>query len=504
MRSNMRFNTSSRFLSLFAASILAIASGCATVTNPVTGQRERTVMDEASEIRAGQEADAQVREEYGVYDNPALQAYVNEVGQKLAAQSHRANLQWKFTVVDSPEINAFALPGGYVYITRGLMAYLNSEAELAGVLGHEIGHVTARHAAARATRETAAGGIGAILGVAGAILGERYGVGGLADAANQLYQGAAQSYILSYGRDQELQSDQLGAEYLHRTGQDPRSMHTVLSVLKQNEIFTADEARARGQQPQKMPTYLSSHPSNDQRLQEIDRIAAQYKGQYGDGGRARYLSKINGITFGDSRAQGMVRGNTFYHEPLGFTLQAPRGWQFQNSASQLLIVSDDNQVGVVMLPAGTSNDPEAAIRKLQADTGRTERLMIHGLPALNFSGAKQGKAIEATVITHKGADYILQPLAKTDQARSARRADLRSVIESFRPMTAEDIARARPYTLRTVPMPAAGAGQGMNTLGQNVSRSIPELHNPLGQVRLLNQVYPQGDIPAGQVVKTIQ
>ena len=153
----------------FAASLLfaaALLSSCGTqVVNPVTGQTERTAMDEPAEIAEGAKAHKDVLKEYGAIDNPRLQAYVNELGQRLAAQSHRPNLQWTFTVLDSPEINAFALPGGYVYVTRGIMAYLENEAELAGVMGHEIGHVTARHAAQRATRQQNAG-IGVIAATA--------------------------------------------------------------------------------------------------------------------------------------------------------------------------------------------------------------------------------------------------------------------------------------------------------------------------------------------------
>ena len=125
-----------RFLPIVLAA--ALLAGCATVTNPVTGQRELTVMDERSEIAEGRKAHEEVLKEYGAYANPRLQAYVNELGQRLAKQSHRSNLEWHFTVVDSPEINAFALPGGYVYVTRGLMAHMESEADLAGVIGHQV------------------------------------------------------------------------------------------------------------------------------------------------------------------------------------------------------------------------------------------------------------------------------------------------------------------------------------------------------------------------------
>jgi predicted Zn-dependent protease len=492
-----------KWLGALVATAALVATGCATVQNPVTGRQERTVMDEAAEIRAGQEADQQVREEYGVYENAALQAYVNEVGQKLAAQSHRANLKWSFTVVDSPEINAFALPGGYVYITRGLMAYLNSEAELAGVLGHEIGHVTARHASQRATRAQTAG-IGVLAAsVLGAVLESRYGVGGLGEMAQQGAGAIAQTNILSYGREQELQSDELGAEYLHRTRQDPSIMYNVLNVLKQNDVFTADQQRAAGKQVNRMPTYLSSHPSNEQRLQEITRIAAKYKSQnvpYADPGRQRYLQAINGMTFGDSKTQGMVRGNVFYHEGLGFVMAAPAGWEIQNGAQQLLFVSRDSQAAVVMVPSNTRGDLDAAIRQLKPDSGRVDRLTINGLPAVYFNGTSGGKPLEVTAVSLRGTDYLMRPLAKQGANPQAYFRDQQAVINSFRPFTANDAGRARVYTLRTTAMPQ----QGFRQLAQDVSRSAPDVSNPEGQVRLLNQAYPQGNAAPGSVVKTVQ
>ena len=241
--------TVGKILSAIALSIML--GSCST--NPATGQRELSLMSEADEIKVGAENDAAVKKEYGVYNSPQLQTYVNEVGQKLAKQSQRANLTWHFTVVDSPEINAFALPGGYVYITRGLMAYLDSEEELAGVLGHEIGHVTARHGAKRQTQGT----IASVLSIGAEILGQV--VGGV-QGVGQAVSGVAGQMILSYGREQELQSDQLGAQYLASNNYDPKAMIKVIGVLKNQEVFAADRARAEGKTVQKMPDWGSSHP----------------------------------------------------------------------------------------------------------------------------------------------------------------------------------------------------------------------------------------------------
>ena len=469
----------------------ASLAGCAT--NPVSGDRQLAI-SESREIEIGREADGQVREEYGVYDNPVLQAYVNEIGQRLAQHSHRSGLQWKFTVVDSAEINAFALPGGYVYITRGLMAYLNSEAELAGVLGHEIGHVTARHGAQQQAQSQLVG-FGSL---AAELLGQVYlGQSGAGQLASQAGNGL---WLLPNSREHELEADRLGAEYLSRIGEDPATMITVLRVLKQNEVFSSDEARAAGRAAQRMPNYLSTHPSNEQRLDDIARVAAQYSGQYGDAGRSRYLQKINGMTFGDSATQGLVRGRHFYHVSLGLTLQAPAGWKIQNSAQQLLIISGDEQAAVLMVPSNTRSDLEAAIRTLQADSGRAERTTINGLPALNFIGAKQGASVEATAITVNGNDYILRPLAKSADARNRSRSDTQAIIQSVRTMSANDIAQARPYKLKIV----TATRSGLPILVAEAARATPDLRNVEGQLRLLNQIYPAGEINAGQLVKTIQ
>lgn len=234
--------------SVFVSSLLCagLLVGCGSmVVNPVTGEEERTVMDESAEVAEGQKEHQQVLQEYGAYANPAVQAYVNDLGQRLAAHSHRTQLEWHFTVLDSPEINAFALPGGYVYVTRGIMAYLDSEADLAGVMGHEIGHVTARHGAQRATRQQNAGlGVFAA-SVLGAVL-ESQGVSGAGRMAGQVSQTVAAGYVASYGRDQELQADGLGAEYLSRSHYDPRNMVDVITVLKNQERFAADQAQAEG------------------------------------------------------------------------------------------------------------------------------------------------------------------------------------------------------------------------------------------------------------------
>jgi predicted Zn-dependent protease len=489
---------------LLLASVLLSSCG-SNVVNPVTGKTERSAMSEASEVAEGKKSHAQVMEEYGAVKDARLQAYVNDLGQKLAKQSHRSQLEWHFTVLDSPEINAFALPGGYVYVTRGIMAYMESEADLAGVMGHEIGHVTARHGAARATRQQNAG-----LGVfAAAVLGavlESKGVSGAGQLASDVSQGVAAGYIASYGREQELQADGLGAEYLARSNYDPHNMVDVINVLKNQERFAADQARAEGRPAPAASNWLSSHPSNDQRLQMITQLAAQYKdtGSYNDEGRARYLQAIAGLGFGDSAEQGMTRGRNFYHEPLGIAVTAPPAWSIQNAPDKLTLVNAERDAGLVITTtppqAGATHD-EIIRNLLKPEQGRAERLQINGLPATRFVGTRKNdkgqlQPVEATVVTGPlNNSYLMVYSAKDAPTLQRARRQLQEAAGSFRALTPDDRAQARPWGVKIIPYPRGGFAE--------MARHSP-LANPEQQLRLINGLYTGGEPKPGQLVKTVE
>ena len=494
--------------SVFVSSLLCagLLVGCGSmVVNPVTGEEERTVMDESAEVAEGQKEHQQVLQEYGAYANPAVQAYVNDLGQRLAAHSHRTQLEWHFTVLDSPEINAFALPGGYVYVTRGIMAYLDSEADLAGVMGHEIGHVTARHGAQRATRQQNAGlGVFAA-SVLGAVL-ESQGVSGAGRMAGQVSQTVAAGYVASYGRDQELQADGLGAEYLSRSHYDPRNMVDVITVLKNQERFAADQAQAEGRPAPARGDWLASHPSNDQRLQTITQLASQYQSQggYSDEGRARYLKILQGMAFGDSASQGLTRGRNFYHTPLGFALTAPQGWRIQNEQDKLSLVNAAGDAAlVVRLVPGQAGKTHAEVLRsvLKPTQGRTESVTINGLQATRFTGTRQNaqgqaQALEATVVSGPNdAVYLLQSSAKDAPALQRARASLREAEESFRAMTAQDRLAAKPWVIRTVAYPKGGFAE--------LAKNSP-IANPEKQLRLINGYYAGGEPKPGQLVKMVE
>lgn len=489
--------------SLALATALLTACG-SQVVNPVSGKTERSAMTESAEVAEGKKSHEQVLQEYSALKNPKLQAYVNEIGQRLAKQSQRANLVWTFTVLDSPEINAFALPGGYVYVTRGIMAYMESEADLAGVIGHEIGHVTARHGAQRATRQQNAG-IGVLAASVLGVLLEAKGVGGASDALGGIAQNVAGGYVAKYGREQELQADGLGAEYLSRVQFDPRNMIDVINVLKNQERFAADQARAEGRPVPEQNTYLASHPSNDQRLETITKLAAQYKATtpYQDEGRARYLQMMEGVAFGESAEQGLTRGRNFYHEGLGIAITAAQGWKVQNGADEITLINATRDAGLILhlVPPKAGNTHEEIIRNLiKPDTGRANPIKINGLNATHFVGTQraqngQSQNLELTVVTGPAnGNYILTYAAKDAATLQRNRAQMAETENSFRAITAADKAAAKPWILRTASMPRGGFAE--------LARSSP-LASAEQQLKLINGVYAGGEIKPGAPVKVV-
>jgi predicted Zn-dependent protease len=485
---------------------LALLCACGTaVVNPVSGQTEYSAMSEEQEVAEGQKAHQQVLKEYSVYNNAAVQAYVNALGQRLAAQSHRSHLQWHFTVLDSPEINAFALPGGYVYVTRGIMAYMENEADLAGVMGHEIGHVSARHGAQRATSQQHAGFGVFAANILGAVL-ESQGLAGAGQLAGQVSQTVAAGYIASYGREQELQADGLGAEYLARNHYDPHKMVEVINVLKSQERFAADQAKAEGKPAPAGGGWLASHPSNDQRLQQIQETADHYNASthYVDEGRERYLTVIQGLAFGESADQGVVRGRNFYHGALDIALTAPAGWRIQNSAEQLALLNAAGDAALFLKPvppaAGTTH-ADVIRNGFKPTQGKSESATFNGLQATRYSGTRQdaqGKTqlLEFTVVSGpQGRLYVLQQAAKDAATLQANRASLREAETSFRPLNAQDKAAAKPWVIRRMPYPKGG-------FAELAKRS--SLPNAEQQLRLINGVYGGGEPAIGQSVKTVE
>ena len=317
-------------------------------------------------------------------------------------------------------------------------------------------------------------------------------------------QGIAAGRLASYSREQETQADALGAEYLARTRYNPRNMIDVIQVLKNQERFVADQARVEGKQVPEGGNWLASHPSNDKRLADIQQVATRYQGTYGDDGRARYLQAIEGMPYGDSAAQGLVRGRGFYHEGLGIALTAPAGWRIDNSAEAVALVNPARDAGLVLrlAPPKAGNTPDEVLRALQPVGGNTERRTINGFTALHFDGTRrnaqgQVQALKVTVASGPGNRVFLLQHAARDAAALGRVApQLQEAEGSFRALSATDRAAAKPWAVRTVAFPRGGFAE--------LARSSPLPAQAEAYLRLINGVYGGGADPQpGSAVKVV-
>lgn len=422
-----------RATSFVLAACVTLSVACAT--NPVTGKRGMSLLSEAEELAIGQQQDVEIRREMGVYDDPDLQRYVNDIGLELARVSHRPNLPWSFTIVDSPVINAFALPGGYVYVTRGILAYLDDESELAGVLGHEIGHVTARHAAQAYTRQAQAGLGLAILGIF---------VPGTRPFADLGATGMG-VFFLKHGREAELEADRLGVEYGSAAGWDPEGVPRFLSTL----------ARVDAMSDRGLPNWLSTHPDPGSRVEKAEPVANTFAaGTATKRNRDQYLERVEGLVFGDNPEDGIVRGHVFLHPMLRIGLDFPEGWQVTNSPSAVLAQEPGVEHYMVLQeveqPRGRSiaDTAVAAMRSAGYSVvdGRMER--INGLEA--HVGLYRGTVKDTGKVKMRAAHiavgrqlYVVAGFApEADFDRVDR--ELQPSLRSFRELSADEASRIRP------------------------------------------------------------
>ena len=470
------------FRALYPRCVLAVVlTACAT--NPVTGRRELSLISESQEVSMGLEAAKQAAAQMGVYPDSQLQRYVSGLGMALARNSERPGLPWSFTVIDDPVVNAFALPGGPIFVTRGILGYMNSEAELVSVLGHEIGHVTAKHSVNQMSRAQLAQ-----IGLVGVMIAKPE-LAGLADLGSQ----AMGLMFMKFGRDDETQSDDLGFRYMTQAGYDPAEMTEMFRTLDRTS-GGSDET----------PEWLSTHPNPGNRVEKTqERIAAWTRpaGQL-KVNRDVFLRHIDGMVFGEDPRNGYFQQQVFLHPTLRFRFDYPSGWKTQNMADQVVGVSAQ-QDAIIVLSGAANAAPSQALQQFLGQqgirSGGVSNASINGLPAATAQFAAQTEqAVLAGYVAFvqlDGTTYRL--LAYTDQQRaSSYDGVFRQSIGSFQRLTDQRALSVKPARLRLVQLSSA------MTLTQ-FNQQYPSVI-PIAELTVINGMdSPTASIPSGSWVKRV-
>ncbi|MFN2313037.1 MAG: M48 family metalloprotease, partial [Bacteroidales bacterium] len=363
-------------VAMLAGALLVVIS-CAV--NPVTGKKQLMFMSEAQEIALGKSYDPQVLSTFGLYDDPELQAFVQTKGTEMGKISHRPDLEYHVKVVDSPVINAFAVPGGYIYFTRGIIAQFNNEAELMGVLGHEMGHITARHSVSQMTRQQ----LGTLLLIGGMIASEKF-----ADYAQYAMQGM-ELLFLSFSRDNERESDVIGSEYATKMAYDGTKMADFFRVLEKINMASSHAG---------VPTFLSTHPDPGDRYEAVLRDSKAWQDSldlplYKVNGDS-YLKLIDGIIYGEDPKQGYTDDNTFFHPELKFKFSYPVGWNLTNAPTHVIVQPADGKALMLFTLSNQRSLQAAAdstLAQYRLKLQRIERRTVNGMPAIVALSKQEGK-----------------------------------------------------------------------------------------------------------------
>lgn len=470
--------------------IWIILDACAV--NPVTGKRDFMLLSKDQEIAMGQQSDPEILQFFGLYEDEKLQRFINEKGQQMAAISHRKELKYEFKIVDSPVVNAFAVPGGYVYFTRGIMAHFNNEAEFAGVLGHEIGHITARHSAKQYSNAM----IAQIGLAAGMIFSPELAQFG--DLASQ----GVQLLFLKFGRDAETQSDQLGVEYSTKIGYDAHEMAGFFNTLDRLSKNSGGE---------EVPTFLSTHPHPADREKKVRKLADDWAKKSSAAKPLKvngdnYLRMIDGIVYGEDPKQGFVESNTFYHPVLKFRFNIPSKWAIQNTPQAVQMAPSDGQAMMMFTLAQGSSLDEAAQSFLQnygLNVQESKRETINGLNAVLVVADQQSQDEQQQASVRVYIAFIQQGgniyafLGATSlQAFRTYLPTFQSSIGSFAELTDPSKLNRQPERIRVKEAPRAG------TVAQ-VLAALGVAENRLEEIATLNGMMLDEKIEKGKLVKTI-
>lgn len=467
----------------FAALVLIAGTLAGCARNPATGHKELMLVSESQEIAMGQQYDSQVVATIGLYPDPALQSYIQTLGKRLAATSERPNLPWTFRVVDDPAVNAFAVPGGFVYVTRGILAHVNNEAQLATVVGHEIGHVTARHTAAEMSKEQVA-----TLGLV---------VGSVASKQVAQYAGVAQQALsvlfLKFSRDNENQADELGVRYSSRANFDSREMVNVMKVL--DKLSASEGGR--------LPEWLATHPNPGNRIEHINSIVSKMQTDFTGAtiNREGYERRLDGIMFGANPREGFFKNGVFYHPDLRFSLAFPNGWRVMNS-KQSVAGQSPQQDAIIELTLTEGSSAEQAARSFLStqgiQAGTLTRANVHGLnaSAAPFAATTDQGTLRGSAVFIEYNNHVYRLLAYSPESSWGNYQSVaQQALTSFGPVN-------DPAVLNVQPQHVALFTLDRRTTIAELARQRPS-PAPVATLALINQVEENEQLEPGRIMKWV-
>lgn len=487
----LRITCKSLKIVAFLIVITLFISGCSV--NPATGQKEFTpLLPPSQEKKVGAEQHRNVVNEFGgLYNNSKLTNYVNKITQKIASVSELPADNFKVFVLNSPEVNAFALPGGYVYVTRGLVAIANTEAELAGVIGHEIGHVTARHAANR-TNTQAISGIGAML--IGAITGSQQ--------LAQVAQIGSQGLVASYSRSQEDEADRLGVRYLAKAGYNPYSQSDFLRTLKIYSDY--EKSLSENGDQGSLPSFFSTHPNTASRVQNAREYATLSGVKGGFIGRDSHLSAVKGVMWGEDPSQGIVQGQSFIHSELGFTFSAPNTYRIINKPEAVYMQGQQGEIAKFDADFKASGQPPQEYLQYEFannfSLSAIQSISVNGLngaTALTTINTDNGrKQARLFVFQGKPTQYYRFIMTAPPQIFTQKEDDFGQIIRSFRLIPPSEAKKVKTYYVDIRKL------EPHDTL-DSVSREIPDFNNKSMLLRVLNGFDVDEPFPNSGYIKII-
>jgi predicted Zn-dependent protease len=477
-------------LALILSAILFVPS-CAV--NPVTGKKQLMLMSEAQEISLGAQYDPTVVSTFGVYQDDDLLSFIKTRGNELGKISHRPNLEYHFKILDSPVVNAFAVPGGYIYLTRGILAQFNNEAELIGVLGHEMGHVTARHTASQQSKQQ----LGQLLLVGGMIASEDF-----RQFANYAMQGM-ELLFLKFSRDNEREADRLGVEYASKIRYDANKMADFFQVLNKMSM---------GSDHGGIPTFMSTHPDPGDRYNAVKKQTREWQdslkyNNWAVNGES-YLRMIDGLVYGEDPRQGYVEANMFYHPEMKFKYPVPSGWQLQNSPIQVQMAPADGKAVIIFTLTQQKTLEEAAqqtLAGLNLTVLDSKKATVNGFPAIGTvsqqvsqdsqTGTQQTLKVMSYFIQYNGAIYVFHGVAADADFNSYYRI-FESTMVNFNRLTETSKLNVKPKRIKVVQVPATG------TLSQ-AFKSLKVPDSQMKELALLNNLELTDQVAKGKLIKMI-